>query len=155
MMQNVPADMRQEWAGFIRQGMENALKQSPGEDEAAFQIRKKIVESQIAQLEAMLQDLDTMTFGLTIDSSIKAVQFDVAATIKPGSSIATNLSTTSSFAGFVQPDSGLTGNFTTKVDPKSIEQVVSMINSAMEGARRDWKRTTIWVLMAKHWPKTF
>lgn len=139
-VQNVPEDMRGEWVRLIRQGMEQGLRQSPGEDDNAFAMRKKLVESQMAQLETVFKELDTFTLGVNIDSVAKAVFLDLGLTGKPGSIIASRPTTTSSFAGFLQANAGLTANVTSKLSPQEISQNVAMLGSLGEMLNKEIDR---------------
>ncbi len=128
-VQNVPEELRNDWISLIRSGMEQGLRQSPGEDENAFAMRKKLVESQMGQLEMVFKDLDTFTLGVNIDSVAKAIFLDLGMTGKPGSLIASRPTTTSGFAGFLQANAGLTANLTSKLSPEEVTQQVATIRS--------------------------
>ena len=136
-VQNVPEEMRSDAVRMIRSGVEQNLRQSPGEDDNAFQMRKKLLESQLEQLETVIKELDTFTIGLNIDSVAKAVFLDMSLTGKPGSDIASRPATTSSFAGFLQANAGVTGNFTAKLTPQEITQYQAMIQTAGNAINND------------------
>lgn len=136
-VQNVPEDLRDKAIGALRQGVEQNLRQSPGEDDNAFAMRKKLLESQLAQLETVIKELDTFTFGVNIDSVAKAVFLDMSLTGKPGSEIANRPATTSSFAGFLQANAGLTGNLTAKLTSQEIAQYQAMIQTAGNAINND------------------
>lgn len=136
-VQNVPEEMRNDWVSLIRAGMEQGLRQSPGEDDNAFAMRKKLVESQMGQLEMVFKELDTLTLGVNIDSVAKAVFLDMSLTGKPGSIIASRPTTTSGFAGFLQANAGLTGNITSKLTPQEVTQYQSMIQTAGEALNKE------------------
>lgn len=100
-------------------------------------MRKKLVESQMGQLEMVFKELDTLTLGVNIDSVAKAVFLDMSLTGKPGSIIASRPTTTSGFAGFLQANAGLTGNITSKLTPQEVTQYQSMIQTAGEALNKE------------------
>ncbi|MGC4006017.1 MAG: hypothetical protein QM811_24010 [Pirellulales bacterium] len=135
-VQNVPTEQRKQWMGFIRQGMEQGLRRNQDEDENAFAMRKKLVESQMVQFEKAINELETLSVGLNIDGAAKNVALEAAVVAKPGSDIATHPSTTSRFGGFMQADAGVTGNITMKVAADEIKRSEEGIAAFREAAMR-------------------
>ncbi|MEO8002296.1 MAG: hypothetical protein ABI644_10510, partial [Arenimonas sp.] len=140
-VQNLPEKLRTDMIEGLKKGVSEGLHQSPDEDDAAFAVRKGLMETQIKQLEMMLDELDDFTVGLNIDSAAKATNLDFAMTVKPGGKMAGKIasygSLTSIFSGFFNPNVGAAGNVTSKLDSEDIQQTVALLDSLSDVAKKE------------------
>lgn len=135
-VQNVPEDLRKNFSDIFRAGMEVGLQQRAGEDDIAFEFRRKMAQAQLKQMEEMIKDLDQFTLGWAIDPSAKTTHIDMSLTAVASSPIAKKFSemanVKSDFGGFLLPDAAATLNFCSKFDKADADEFVALI----EGARK-------------------
>lgn len=132
-MQNVPEQYRKEIVSLLRAGMEQSLEKRDEEDENAFELRKKTVESMMKDIETAVDELESITIGLTIDSTAKVAYLDISATAKPGSKTAKQAAALngvkSDFAGFITPDVGVAVNTASVLSPEDIQMLSGLLAS--------------------------
>ncbi len=137
-VQNIPADLRSNFAQLLRSLVEVGLVQNPGEDETAFDFRKKMVQAQLKQIDTLVKEIDQLTFGWAIDPTAKSTSLDMSLTAVAGSDTARKLSgvaaVKSDFLGFLLPDSAFNFNVCEKFDPSDVAQFVAMIQTARQKA---------------------
>lgn len=134
-IQNIPAFFRQMIIGQLRAGIDLSLQRpSPGEDEAAFQMRKQLMQQNVKQLEQLVNDLDKFTVGASVDSAAKTVHLDFGFTVAPNSKlakqIADQLGAKTEFAGFLNPEAAVQLNVVSKISPDDAKQSVAMLKQA-------------------------
>jgi len=137
-VQNVPLDMRNTFVQMFQAGAEASLQQNPGEDEIAFEFRKKMVQGQLKQIETLVKDLDQFTIGWAIDPTARNTHLDVSLTAMPSSetakTFAKSADTKSAFGGFLLPDAAVTFNACSKLDQNDIDQMVGMLGDFQKKA---------------------
>ncbi len=129
-VQNIPAEMRDMGILLLKSGLEANLRQNPGEDDDAFELRRKVVEGQMKQFETEIKELDQLTLGWAINPTSKTTHLDISTTAVAGSEMAKSMgqaaSTTSSFTGFQLAGSAMNLNMSAKIPPTDAEQLLSM-----------------------------
>jgi hypothetical protein len=119
--------------------MEANMKQLPNESEEQFQSRKQMAEVQVQQLERLLQEVDQLTVGLSLDNKKQSAYADVAYTALAGSKLAEQLAAASevktNYAGFNQPDATGMMLFGGKAMESDLAQTVQMIDAARQQAQ--------------------
>lgn len=141
-VQNVPEQFRAMAIDGITAQMQQATQQEPGEDDTTFELRRRLMQNQINQLSAALNELDSLTFGLAVDQKTKTASFDVAATALSGSKMAKQLhapEAATAFAGFLSPTAAVRLNVTTDSvgSPEDVEQAVASINTLKARVHRE------------------
>jgi len=135
-VQNVPAEKRAELLDGLKEGMRRSLREEDGVSPEALELRKKMVENQIKEFDTAAAELDTITFGLKIDSAEKVVNLDTAGTAVASSKMAEQFgsyaTTTSEFQGFQQPGAAVNLTSTSLLNANQIEQMVSVVRT-LEG----------------------
>src|SRR5690606_19590889 len=118
-IQNVPEVFRTMLIDQLRVGVEAGLQRQEGESDESFESRRKLVESQIDGLTTAINDLDTLTLGLSLNPEAKTAQVELAFQALPETETAKQLSraksTTSSFAGFLQPDAAASMSLSSEI----------------------------------------
>jgi len=106
--QNIPPLLKLLAMGTIRQGLDDSMKQNPGESDAQFEIRKQLSQSQLDLIQEVFDQLETVTIGTTIDRTAGTTQLEYSITVKSGSSLAEEMAdvykTSSRFTSVIQPD---------------------------------------------------
>jgi hypothetical protein len=137
-VQNIPADLRNNFAQLLRSLVEVGLVQNPGEDETTFEFRKKMVQGQLKQIDALVKEIDQLTFGWAIDPAAKSTFLDMSLTAVAGTDTARKLSgvanVKSDFLGFLLPDAAFNFNVCEKFEPADVAQFVAMIQTARQKA---------------------
>ena len=87
------------------------MAQKPGEDEIAFEVRKKMAQAQLKQMEELIKDLDQFTIGWAIDPTAKTTYLDFSMTAIATSPIAKQFAEManikSDYGGFLLPDAAI------------------------------------------------
>ncbi len=103
-VQNIPEPMRQMAVEQMRSGFEGAMQPIEGESKEDYELRKNAAEQSLKQLERVVNETDTVTFGWAVDNANKQTYIDFALTAVPGTMLAksmTNKAGASDFAGFM------------------------------------------------------
>jgi hypothetical protein len=133
-VQNVPADLRENATQIFRAGVEVGLQQKPGEDDIAYEFRKKMAQAQLKQMETLIKDLDQFTVGWAIDPAAKTTNLDISLTAVATSPIAKQFAemanVKSDFGGFLLPDAAVTLNVCSKFDQADADQAIALIQTA-------------------------
>ena len=129
-LQNIPKEDRAEAIKAINFGVKAALRQNPDESDKDFALRKELVEKQVDTLIAMINDLDQVTMGWTIDIAAKQVVFEIAITAlkdsKTAKQLAQNRNLRTDFSGFLQDDAVLSFNVVSKMTEDDAKQAAQM-----------------------------
>jgi hypothetical protein len=128
-VQNVPEVFRTMLIDQLRVGVEAGLQRQDGESDESFESRRKLVDSQIEGLTTAINDLDTLTLGLTLNPEAKTAQLELAFIALPETGTAKALSrakaTTSNFAGFLQPDAAASLSLSSEIAETDAAQYVA------------------------------
>lgn len=103
MAQNVPDMYRRVALEQLRQGMEEGLTQEENETEEEFAERSRLAESQVEQIGELVEGLDVVTLGWSIDAEKKHTFLDAVITGVAGSDIALAMD------AYKDPKSGVNG----------------------------------------------
>ncbi len=107
-VQNIPEAFRQLAIDQIKLGVEGGLQQQPNESDAQYELRSKLTEKQMDALATMINELNDVTIGFSIDQQARVAGFDVSITAVAGSKTAKQFASSGSkaslFSGFVMPD---------------------------------------------------
>jgi len=127
----IPAEVKGMAIGAMKNGMQQGMRRLPNEDDAQFGIRRRMVEGQLRQLEGVINDAETLTFGWAVDPSVKSTFLEVAMTAVAGSNLAkqaaANADVKSEHAGFLVPGAAVKANLASKLDPNDQQAVGQLI----------------------------
>lgn len=126
-VQNVPQMYRIQVPALLQMGMQQGLEPEPGESEEMFQARSEMVQNSIQQLQMLLDSLDTMTLGLSLDEGDRAASLAIETEVIPdsplGEQIALNADLKTRFIGFAPDDAMVMIRETAKAGSREVEQV--------------------------------
>lgn len=132
-VQNIPEPFRQMAVQQFTQSLESSLEQLPDEDDEAYAIRKSVAQAQMQQITRMLEEMDELTFGISLDSDQQRALVDFAFTGAEGTTLANQIAEYSNaktnFAGFFQPDAAMMLSFASKVTEDEVAQVNQMFDT--------------------------
>ena len=124
-VQNVPDMYRQIALQAMQQGMEQGLEQQDEEDDETFELRSRLAEAQIEQLTDLIDGLDEVTLGWSLDSEAKKTYLDASFTVLPDSKLAPAVAlydkATTRFAGFHNPAAMMSMLASGETPPEMIE----------------------------------
>jgi hypothetical protein len=115
LLKNVPSAFKQMAVGQLSLGMERGMQRQPNESDEDYALRSKVTKQAVEQITAMIDDLDRIVVGISIDSEAKNAYVDFEATAKPGSKTAEQFALVknakTNFAGFTPPEAMATANW--------------------------------------------
>lgn len=137
-VQNIPPLFRQLGLGYLRAGVEQGLQKTDDETEEQYQLRRKMVQNQMKQFEALFQETDMLTMGWKVDATGRRTYIDFSITAVPGSSMAERLTVAkdakTDFAGFRDAAHAVSLGLTSPIHKDDVEQYAAMLASSREQA---------------------
>jgi len=129
-VQNVPAELRNMAIEQFKVGLKSGMQKQASESDEKYQARKEVAETQLAQLERWINELDELTLGLALDGQQQRAFLDVVYTAVAGTKLAEQVALNSdpktNFSGFFQPDAAMMMSFASKVSESDIAQIDQM-----------------------------
>ena len=139
LAQNVPKTYRDFAVQAMKAGAQQGLKKKDGESDEQFAERQKMTEAQLAQMDRMINEIDSIKFGWAVDSQQQKTFLDVAYTFVPDSKMAKQMlaykDPKTNFAGFYQPDAAATLSFAAQADPAMIAENLAQLDATMKSSR--------------------
>lgn len=131
---NIPEDLKKFGVDQIKVAFERSFEQgaanAPPDQREAME---KVGKNSVAQITRIMEEMEEVTIGLSIDSVAKKTFVDVALLAKDGTALARqfamNTGLKSNFGGFLLPEASVTMNFTGKLGPEDILQQVNLLNT--------------------------
>ncbi|ASV73065.1 hypothetical protein THTE_0463 [Thermogutta terrifontis] len=125
-MANIPPMFKQLGLSMIQQGMEMALQQQAKETGQDVTQQREMIQRSFQQMQVMLDEIDTMTVGLTVNSPQAAISLVYTVVPRPGTEYARNLrqnqDVKTRLSGFVLPDATFMLRETARLGQRDIEQ---------------------------------
>ena len=134
-VQNIPEAFRQLAIDQIKLGVEGGLDQLPNETDEQYETRSKLTEKQMDALATMINELNDVTLGFSIDQQGRKTFFDFSMTAIAGSKTAKQFASSGSkgskLAGFVMPDAvaSLHINSTSEPGAEDLDQFAAMFKN--------------------------
>ena len=132
-VQNIPEVYRSMAIDQLRMGVDSGLGRLPNEDDAQYEARRAITESQLDMLTEAINDIDEITLGAAVDTEAVTAHIDLSFTAVPGSKSAKQMGemkpVSSQFAGFVSPDMAASFNLTTEIAKDDAQQIVAALSA--------------------------
>jgi len=125
----------------LRGGLEEGLlEKSSDEEEEDYELRQKMASVQLEQLVKMIEEIDELTIGWSLDSEQQRTFADFTYTFLPNSDMAKQLAayeeSKTNFAGFYQPQAAATALFASKADPEIIREEIDQFHTLMQTLRQ-------------------
>ena len=132
-VQNVPEMYRELALSQIRQGVQMSLDRLPDEEDEAYAQRKKLVESQIGQIERIFTEVDTLTIGWQINQQEGTTHLDFNLNAIADTRLARQIeqakNTKTNFSGFVLPGAAITANVTSEISKEDMEEALLQLDT--------------------------
>lgn len=140
-VKNVPEMYRQMAIATMRSGAQQGLQQKEGESDEEYGQRQKMVEMQMAQMEEMINGIDSLTASWAIDAEGQRTYIDVSYMFLPGSKFAKQMASykgsNTNFAGFYRPDAAASLTFATQSDASALgEEYMMELATSLEAVRQ-------------------
>lgn len=143
-MANLPETLRQIAIGAMQAGMQQQLTPNEGETDEDFETRKATAEAQMQQIVQMIDEIETVSLGWSIDAEQQRTFLDFTYLVKPESKLARQLDgykdTKTNFAGFYQREAATTATMVMQADPKVIEADIDQFNTGMRQMRAQFNK---------------
>lgn len=135
-VQNIPTFYRDLAVNLIKQGASQGTRPQPGETPEAFQLRKQLMEAQLALITEGIKSIDKVILGAKVDEDGRIAFIDFGFTAIPGSEAAKEFSeeitaVTSKMVGLSSLDATAMLHFSAKIDTKELGDI-NQIKAAME-----------------------
>ncbi|MFP6750204.1 MAG: hypothetical protein VB855_00875 [Pirellulaceae bacterium] len=102
----------------LKTGIELGLQPLPGETDEQYETRRQITQNQMDEMLRMIDEIDSMTIGISIDRPAKNVHLDVAVVAIEGTKLADESAELGDmetlFSGFLPKDAAITMNVSSK-----------------------------------------
>ncbi len=132
-IQNIPQPYRESAVDALEQGMQAGLRKLEDETDEQYEARKEVTAMQIEQLKQLINDIDQLTIGLSLDGSEQRAFLDFVYTAVEGSKLAEQVAmygdSKTNFAGFYQPEAAATMTITSKMTEADIAQIEQMFGA--------------------------
>ncbi len=131
---NVPASVRGKIVADMRRDSQKDMKRRDGESEEEHAVRVKVTTQIVDVLVSLVEDVDEVTLGWTLDHQQEKTFAEVTVTAKPDTPTAKLVAdldaTKSRFAGFLLPEATISGNWAGTM-PEVKKNVLKTILSAV------------------------
>ncbi|MGL4513559.1 MAG: hypothetical protein ACRCT8_10745 [Lacipirellulaceae bacterium] len=138
-VQNVPEMYRTVAIEQLRLGMEQGLEQQEDADEETLEAQRKMAEMQVEQITQLIEGLDELTVGWSLDNDARSTYLDLAFTAVPGTMIARGCeiykNSKTDFAAFVDPKAAASFHATGDTPAELIEEQREQIDAGIEMMR--------------------
>ncbi|MAZ94697.1 MAG: hypothetical protein CMJ73_01485 [Planctomycetaceae bacterium] len=122
----------------LKTGVELGLQPLPGETDEAYELRRQVTQAQMEQLMTMINEIDSLTIGLSIDRAAKNVHLDFAVTAVEGSNLARQSADLAdmetAFSGFLPEDAAISMNITQKIAEEDVAATELLLQSLVTNA---------------------
>lgn len=123
---NVPPMLRQMAMAPIQMGMQVGMRRLPDETDEQYALRQKAAQQGMQQFQQMLDELDTLIVGFSIDRTASTASLEYEITALEGTKAAEQMAQTtegpSDFAGFVLPEAAVTLNAVSKISQSDVDR---------------------------------
>ena len=136
---NLPATLREKLVADIAKGIHRDFAPKAGEPEQLTAARKKLGDSLLETLTSLVQDLDQVTLGWTLDRKAENTMLDVSVTARSGTPLASQMAfqqIASSFSGFRLPGAAVSGNWAATLPAVKIEMLSALLDAVRAEAVR-------------------
>lgn len=130
---NIPALYRQMALGWINMGIQGEMPQLGDTEGEEVALQHKLVASSRKQFETLLNETETITFGIEVDQDASNTVIDFAMTALPGTPTAERMAAVrqavSEFSGFLLPKSAVNVHFNFPLAEDDVVQTIAMLKS--------------------------
>jgi len=138
-VKNIPEMYRQFAINAMQAGVQQGLKKKDDESDEQYAQRQKMTEAQMAQMSRMVNEIDSLTIGLAIDSKQQRTYADFTYTFVPDSKMAKQMAAygapKTNFAGFFDSDAAATLSFAAKGDPSLMADDMAQLEANLAAAK--------------------
>ncbi len=138
---NMPEKLRQKAIADLKANARKDLKRKRGESDREHALRKQLSDEIVKSVATVLNDVDKVTLGWSLDHKTEKTYVDVNITAKKGSETAraaAALKTAKTgFGGFRLPEAAVSGNWTGKMPEKKIAILSAVVEAVRDQAMTD------------------
>lgn len=134
-VQNVPEGLRKGMIDAMQMGMKQGLAKQDSTDPDQQARAEEMAKAQLEQVQRLIEDLESVMFGWTIDDKQQQAFLDFTYRFLPKSKMAEQLASygqpQTNFAGFYQSDAAVTATISSKADPNLIATDLKQFETMM------------------------
>ena len=108
----------------------------PGEDDASYEARTAMMDTQMEAMKQLFDDLDQLSIGFNIDSEDKSIYLDLNMSAVPGSDLAEQMASsadmTTEFGGFTREDAMLSMSVVGEMSAADIQNAKAQMGSVRD-----------------------
>jgi phosphosulfolactate synthase (CoM biosynthesis protein A) len=138
-VQNVPEMYRTIAIEQMREGMEQGMQRMDDESDEAFEKRQALATAQIEQVAEMIESLDELTLGWSLDNQQRTTHLDIAFTALPDTLLAKGVAcytdTKTDFAGFTGEEAAASFQLGANTPEEVMEQYREQLEAGIEVMR--------------------
>jgi hypothetical protein len=138
-VKDVPEMYRQFAIQAMQSGMQQQMTKKADESDEQFELRQQVAQSQMEQVERMINEIDSLTLGWAVDSTQQRTYLDVSYVFQEGTKMAQQMAaygeSKTDFSGFYRPDAAATVKMASKADPKLIGNDIADLEKTLSAAR--------------------
>jgi len=140
-LQNIPPMLRSMMMEQMKKAVEEA-SEGPGTGDPAEEAGRALAKLRMKQMVQVLNDLDSVTMGWSVDGMARSTYIDISVTAVPGSTTAEQIKYQlqgdgTAFAGFVNPDAAMTLHSTSKIPPEDAEVAKKLLSTVKTEAIKE------------------
>lgn len=139
--ENLPEKHRRQLIAKIKKDSKKDLQRKEDESDAQYEARKMITKQIVESVVTVLNDLDEVTIGWSLDRESEETFLEVTVTAKEGSETAQAAATlqqsATDFGGFRLPDAALAGNWSGTMPKQKIAICTTIVEAIRKQAMAD------------------
>jgi hypothetical protein len=132
-IKGLPKTYREQIAAQLRAGAEVGLQQMPGESEDEYALRLNVAKQAVQQVTTLVNELDDVLLGWTVDAKAKTTYLDLELTAQTGTKLAQQFAEIkpgkTNFAGLLMPGAAVTANTVGMLTDAQVAQAKSGLTS--------------------------
>ena len=145
VVKNIPPMFRQMALSQMAMGMD--APRMPGEPAEQYAMRKKMAENALKQVATLLNEMDEILVGLSVDESSKTATLDIEMTAIEGTKTAEQFaqmaSAKSSFSGVNIPGAAVVANWAGSLTDADVAQAKSYLATFRENTAKELKKQNL------------
>lgn len=140
-IKNIPAGLKQLLLMNLEMGAQVALAQQPGETDEQYALRSGVTKRSLAQFKKLVEELDAVLLGISIDSHAGMAYVDIEMTAIPNTDLAQDFAqsgpSTTNFAGFDLPGAAVTANICGQMSDSDVEEAKAALAAGRAAALKE------------------
>lgn len=135
LLKNLPADVQEGAARWLKEGYRLIPARKPGESDLDVALRTALLNEALRWAAALADEGETLTAGLSLDQRTRGLVLDLEQIVRPGTSASTSLAAPSrvktDFSGFLIPTAALSGVWTGEIARMPLHRLLTVFDAVV------------------------